>query len=316
MQPSGDAAASFRCYVIGNESLAIQCADILRARGHAVLGIVSSDEGIGKWAQQSGVARIAPGKGLADRLKANDPEFDWLFSIANLTLIPEDVLALPKKGAINFHDGPLPRYAGLNAPMWAILHGETQHGISWHVIEGGVDEGDLLAQRTFAVGESDTSVVLNTRCYEAAIESFTELVDQLASGSETRTKQDLSQRTYFARYDRPAAMCTIDWAQPAAQIATLVRALDFGPRYANPVGAAKTQTAADPILLPEVAFGSAESGEEPGTILSVEDGAIEVATGEGTLRFPRATCVNGLPLTDAALAKLGVVAGARLPALD
>ncbi|UJR80259.1 MupA/Atu3671 family FMN-dependent luciferase-like monooxygenase [Sandaracinus amylolyticus] len=314
-------SSPFRCYVIGNESLAIQCADILRARGHAVLGIVSSDEGIGKWADQNGVARIAPGKGLAERLRAHTEsigggEFDWLFSIANLTIIPDDVLAMPKRGSINFHDGPLPRYAGLNAPMWAILNAEPRHGISWHVIEGGVDEGDILAQRTFGIGERDTSVVLNTRCYEAAIESFSELVDQLGTGTEQRTKQDLSQRTYFGRYDRPAAMCTIDWAQPASKIAALIRALDFGPRYANPVGAAKTQTSTDPLLLPEVIEGSAEASDEPGTIVAIEHGAIEVATGQGTLRFPRATCVSGIPQDDAALAKHGIVKGARLPALE
>lgn len=304
---------TFRCYVIGNESLAIQCADILIDRGHTVLGIVSSDEGIGKWAAQKGIALIAPGKGLAERLRAHDASFDWLFSIANLTIIPEDVLALPKQGAINFHDGPLPRYAGLNAPMWALLHGEKEHGIRWHLIEGGVDEGDILAERTFEITERDTSVVLNTRCYEAAIDSFAELAEKLASETVTRAKQDLSQRTYFGRYDRPAAMCTIDWSQPAANIATLVRALDFGPRYANPVGAAKSLSATDPLLLPEVHEGSAEVAGEPGTILAVSDGTIEVATGAGSLRFPRVLSPVGQALDDAALAKLGVVQGARLP---
>ena len=72
---------------------------------------------------------------------------DWLLSIANLRMIPDDVLALPTKGAINFHDGPLPAYAGLNTPAWAIINGAPTHGVSWHVIEGGVDEGDLLAQK-------------------------------------------------------------------------------------------------------------------------------------------------------------------------
>ncbi|MDQ3032938.1 MAG: LLM class flavin-dependent oxidoreductase [Myxococcota bacterium] len=308
--------STFRCYVIGNESLAIQCADILIDRGHTVLGIVSSDDGIAKWAEQRSVAQIAPGKGLADRLRAQGASFEWLFSVANLTIIPDDVLALPSKGAINFHDGPLPRYAGLNAPMWALLHGEPRHGITWHLIEGGVDEGDILSQRTFDLGERDTSVVVNTRCYEAAIESFTELAEQLASGTETRTKQDLSQRTYFGRFDRPAAMCTIDWSQPAAAIATLVRALDFGPRYANPVGAAKTLTTSGPLLLPEVQEGSAEISDAPGTVMSVSGGAIEVATGAGSLRFPRALDAAGQAQDDAALAKLGVVVGARLPSPD
>ena len=37
----------------------------------------------------------------------------------------DEVLRLPRRMAINFHDGPLPRYAGLNTPVWALLNGET-----------------------------------------------------------------------------------------------------------------------------------------------------------------------------------------------
>ena len=40
-----------------------------------------------------------------------------------------------------------PRHAGLNAPVWAILAQEPQHGITWHMITAGVDEGEILDQR-------------------------------------------------------------------------------------------------------------------------------------------------------------------------
>ena len=46
-----------------------------------------------------------------------------------------------------------------------------------------VDEGELLAQRFFDVAPDETSLTINTRCYEAAIESFGPLCDALASES-------------------------------------------------------------------------------------------------------------------------------------
>ena len=119
-------ASPFRCYVIGDESLAIQCADILLDRGHTVLGVISSDEGIAKWAEQKKIACIAPSplSGLAERMRAHDADFDWLFSIANLTIIPDDVLALPRRGAINFHDGPLPFSRSRSArPLPGVISG-------------------------------------------------------------------------------------------------------------------------------------------------------------------------------------------------
>ena len=87
------------------------------------------------WAAAKGVPVHESASALRD-----GTGFDWLFSIANLSVIPDDVLALPAKGAINFHDGPLPRMAGLNTPVWALLNGETEHGISWHVMEAGIDK--------------------------------------------------------------------------------------------------------------------------------------------------------------------------------
>ena len=99
--------------------------------------------------RRRGLRVEAPGAGLAERLAGL--QVDWLLSIANLSLIPAAVLALATQGAVNFHDGPLPRYAGLNAPVWAILNGEAQHGITWHLIAGGIDEGDILEQRLFDI---------------------------------------------------------------------------------------------------------------------------------------------------------------------
>ena len=58
--------------------------------------------------------------------------FDYLFSVANLAMLPPSLLHAARLGAINFHDGPLPRFAGLNATSWALLSGATSHGITWH----------------------------------------------------------------------------------------------------------------------------------------------------------------------------------------
>ena len=130
---------------IGNESLLIQCADIWRARGHAIAGIVTRNAEVRRWAEGQGVAVQDQTPGHATALAGL--RYDWLLSIANLSLVPESLITQAAQGAVNFHDGPLPRHAGLNAPVWAILEGETEHGITWHRIAGGIDEGGILEQR-------------------------------------------------------------------------------------------------------------------------------------------------------------------------
>ena len=108
----------FSSVVIGNESLLVQCAGKLHAAGHRIEAVVTRNPEIGKWASDLGIPVVAPGPGLAERLSQ---PFDYLLSISNLDIIPADVLALPVRGAVNFHDGPLPRHAGLRALQALVL---------------------------------------------------------------------------------------------------------------------------------------------------------------------------------------------------
>ena len=120
----------FSAVLIGDESLTIACGDMILAGGHSLTAVITQDAAVRGWAEGHSLTVLdAP----RDLLQAG-AQADWLLSIANLRMIPDDVLALPTKGAINFHDGPLPRYAGLNTPAGAIINGEATHGVSWHVI--------------------------------------------------------------------------------------------------------------------------------------------------------------------------------------
>lgn len=100
----------FTCFVIGEDSLLIKCSETLLEKGHQVFGIVSSNTAIHKWAAENRLNVYSPDKELASTLKAQ--VYDYLFSITNLSILQEEVISSPSKFAINFHDGPLPKYAG------------------------------------------------------------------------------------------------------------------------------------------------------------------------------------------------------------
>mgnify|MGYP001627817984 CR=1 FL=1 len=278
---------SFTCALIGNESLLAGCGDTLLGRGHRITAVVTTDDGLRGWAAKHGLD-------LLDAPRDLQPGFDWLLSIANLQVIPDNVLALAANGAVNFHDGPLPAYAGLNAPNWALINGEARYGITWHLLEGGIDEGDILARRVFDVAADETAFSLNSKCYAAAMDSFGEVITQLESGTPDRTAQDLSQRSYFARAARPAAGGWLDFTRPAEELARLVRALDFGG-YWNPLCAAKFEAGGQILLA-----GSAEAvagSAAPGTVQQVAADSLTVAAGSGALRLGGITCTAGQPVS-------------------
>ncbi|MCB1347720.1 MAG: AMP-binding protein, partial [Maritimibacter sp.] len=294
----------FSSVLVGHESLVIQCGELLRGGGHAIAAVVTRNPDVAAWARGAGLEVIAPGKGLADRLAGRD--FDWLLSVANLDILPDAVLALPRRGAVNFHDGPLPAYAGLNAPVWAAIAGEKRHGISWHLIEGGVDEGDVLASAGFEITDEDTAFSLNTKCYGAAIDSFPALMAELAKPEPARQKQDLSKRSYFARDARPEAGAVLDYAAPAADLARVIRALDHGD-YWNPLALPKFEAGGRLWLARAAHVSQSRSGAAPGAVLAADASQLSIATGDGDLVITRITGLDGHPVQPGDITRVGAI---------
>jgi natural product biosynthesis luciferase-like monooxygenase protein len=287
--------------LIGNESLTAACGAQVVARGHAISCVMTRNADVRAWATGAGLRVEAAG----DWAALAGLSVDWLLSVANLAVIPAAVLA-QARGAVNFHDGPLPRHAGLNAPVWALLAGEAAHGIAWHMIGSGIDDGDVLEARVFDIGANDTALTLNTRCFEAALESFPAVLDQLERGLRPQP-QDFSLRTVHLRDKRPAAMGRIDFAGGAKDVARLVRALDHG-RYWNPLCTAKIALAGRVVNV-----GAAEVVEgvgAPGAVLAASAEGLVVACADGAVRLSRLTCQQrGLPVDPFS------VTGGVLPAL-
>jgi natural product biosynthesis luciferase-like monooxygenase protein len=307
---------------MGEQSLLIHCAQALLERGHSLRGVISKNDRIVGWSNERGIPVLDPKTDLATALRASP--FDLFLSVTNLSIVPEPVLALAERAAINFHDGPLPRYAGLNVPVWALANRELTHGISWHRMTGGIDEGDVLAERAFSLLPRETSYSLNTRCYEAAIESFAELLTKLEAGDLSGRQQDPSERAYFGRGHRPPGGGLLDWSRPASELDALVRALDFGPTD-NPVAFAKIAlvTRLDPsepsarraILVPtETVVHAAAQASAPGTVVALEP-TLRIATAEGELEVVSARTLDGESVSPTELARsLGLRVGDRLDA--
>src|ERR1700752_262061 len=102
----------FSTLILGEGTLLIPCAEILLRHKHKIQTIVSANDVIQEWAQEQNIHCVSRQDEVLSSVDGRP--FDFLFSIANLSVIPTRVLPLPRLGAINFHDGPLPRYAGLH----------------------------------------------------------------------------------------------------------------------------------------------------------------------------------------------------------
>ena len=300
---------TFSAILVGEGALLIPCAEILLRYGHHVQTIVSANDAVRTWAREQ---QIRCASRQDDVLSSMDGQpFDYLFSIANLSVIPPRILALPRLGAINFHDGPLPRYAGLHATTWAILNQETSHGVTWHEMSETVDTGAILEQSIVALAPDETAFTLNRKCFTAGIDTFEQLIKALGDRSVRAVPQRLSERTYFAKLARPAAQACIDWTLPADTLAAFVRSLDFGP-YPNPLDVPKVVCGGQVFLAPTLKVLPASAESPPGTVLGVDGNSVRVATSTTQAVIPQLLAITGQSVD---IATTGIAAGDRFETL-
>ncbi|MDB5317011.1 MAG: ATP-dependent AMP-binding enzyme family protein [Rhodospirillales bacterium] len=264
---------------VGESTLLVRCAEAFLLAGHGVAAVVTSDDGIAQWAEKAGLTALPKDQALAERL--GGVVADYLFSVGNLAMLPGSVISVPRVAAINFHDAPLPSYAGLNAAAWAVYEGEERHGVSWHEMTAVPDGGRLVASETITIEPGDTALSVNTKCYEAGFASFCTIITAIEAGGLSYREQ-IGTRRYFGRHKRPSAAATLDLRQPAEILARITRALQFGP-YVNPLGRAKL------MLEHGIAIaGDAEcvpGAGEPGQVLARCGDSVTVMTGAGALRL-------------------------------
>ena len=287
----------------GNGSLLIQCADVFLQAGGRLRGVITADAQIAAWAQAQGTPHL----GTPDAPDLGDIAFEWLFSVANLTVLPQALITRATLGAVNFHDGPLPGRAGLNVPVWAILEGAQTHAITWHEMQAAVDAGAALRVQSFDIQDTDTAFSLNARCYEAGLDSFRDLVADLQAGRQVR--QPLTgARGWYARAKRPEALATLDFTHSMAGLDRLVRALDFGG-YANPLAIPKLWTGQ--ALLAVARLEAVPDARGPaGQVLAADDTGLTVAVADGAVRLSGFTDMAGGAVDTPAL---GLLRGQMLP---
>jgi natural product biosynthesis luciferase-like monooxygenase protein len=302
-----------RAVLIGSESLLVSCGEFLRSTGHDVVAVLSDSPVVRDWAARQAVHTLSVSEGYAGGL--TDRPFDVLLSITNLTVVPPALLSLPRVAAVNFHDGPLPRYGGLNAPVWARLAGEHEHGISWHLMTAALDEGAVLVSRRFPIEAHDTALTLNTRCFQAAIDSFPELVERLTTGDLNGQVAPLDLATYRGLSARLPRAGLVDLGEPVEHVVRWVRALDFGG-YRNRLGSAMLCGRAGAVIVRSAEVATTDQralAVPPGTLLGIEADALCFATGTTPVCLSRLASLDGTAITAPEAARiLGVQLGSVL----
>jgi natural product biosynthesis luciferase-like monooxygenase protein len=302
----------FDCCIIGQGKLTIESAEHLLSQGHIIRGMITDNADVGLWAESQFIPFISSKDD--QQVFLAQWSFDYLFSIINPVQTSASVLSQPKISAINFHDAPLPKYAGLHVTSWAIQNQETEFGVTWHEMSTTFDAGDILVQETFPIEPDETAFSLSVKCYQHGLDTFKQLLLDIESDNLKRQAQNIADRSVYFGAQKPSYAGLLDWRQAASKIVALSRGLNF-QLDDNPLCVPKAYLNEQVYLVGnEISLEEGATSASPGKVLARDAESVLIATQDGAVRL------SGLTTVDGELVKLdelaGIEVGAELPMFD
>jgi methionyl-tRNA formyltransferase len=113
-----------------------------------------------------------------------------LFALASYgRILPQEMLALPRLGALNVHPSLLPKYRGATPIQAAILQGESETGVSIMLMDAGLDSGEIVLQQRIALERDESYGELHDRLAELGAQLLGECIARAERGELTAHPQ-------------------------------------------------------------------------------------------------------------------------------
>lgn len=165
--------------------------------------------------------------GLREKL-LQEKDRTLVVSAGNTFLFPKEVIARDNLTIVNWHNALLPRHKGRNAEAWTIYTGDERTGVTWHLVEAGVDAGNIIIQREIPLDGKITALSLYQKQCVLGEELFAEIIRPLLSKEYKATpqaKEDAAEMHYS--YEVPnGGVLDLNWSMQ--KISEFLRAMDYG----------------------------------------------------------------------------------------
>lgn len=277
-----------RIIYFGTTEFSVSQLKAIRENNYDIVCIVTIPDkmkGRGKKIQYSEVKEYAIENNLPylqpDNLE--DPEFldnlksynADLFVVIAFRLLPFVVFNMPKLGTINLHASLLPKYRGAAPINHAIINGDNITGISTFFLNSGIDEGDIILQRSAIIRPDETFGELNKELMNIGNEAIIETLKILESGKHKLWKQrGISTKAPKITKE----FCNINWDNNCKDIYNLIRGL-------SPYPAAHTKINDIEIKIYESSIELVDHTEKPGNIETDYKTYLKIAARDGYIHL-------------------------------
>jgi folate-dependent phosphoribosylglycinamide formyltransferase PurN len=112
-------------------------------------------------------------------------------------IISGTVLSAVAAPFVNYHDGITPAYRGIHGGYWAAAQGDLKNfGITVHLVDAGIDTGDVLYQARLKPAASDNYATFPYLQLAAALPLIAQAAHDAVAGALKPTKVDLPSRLW------------------------------------------------------------------------------------------------------------------------
>ncbi len=201
-------------------------------------------------------------------------------------ILKPPILNLPSIGCVNTHSSLLPRHRGPNPFTAAILAGDEETGVTFHVMDEGIDTGAILEQHRLPIREDDTAGALYKRAAALAGDHIVALLDRIETEGRLAGEPQPTEGATYEKLPKPEDTF-LDWIEPAEQLHRKVRAL-------YPLMRAKFLFRGHVVSVLRATYDDSPVDAPPGTVL-VNRPRVSIATGRGTLHIVNAYTLFPMP---------------------
>ena len=152
-----------------------------------------------------------------------NPDLIWVTDYRYI--IPESLIRIAPKGAINLHPSLLPKYRGRASINWAIVNREKEVGLTAHYIDGGVDTGDIIEQIRIKIDNQTYIGDLLEKYYPIYKEITQKTLNKILSENGVITTKQNDSSLYPIYPKRTPEDGLIDWTKSIDDIYALIRAV-------------------------------------------------------------------------------------------
>lgn len=161
-----------RIVFMGTPDFAVESLSAIYNAGHEILGVVTNPDkpkGRGMKMIASPVKEFAVEHNLKVfqpiKIKKNEEFYnemcklkpDLFCVVAYGKILPNDILEIPKYGAINVHGSLLPKYRGAAPIQMAVINGDEETGVTTMFMDAGMDTGDIILSEKVKIGDDETT---------------------------------------------------------------------------------------------------------------------------------------------------------------